>query len=695
MKRIPKRIGISMALLFSLFVFAAALAANTSQPAELVLQAMKATLHGTGARLGMGMVYGWDDVSTTVSWRFKAKAGQAEIAVVQAAEAVSAGHTYQVEVAGVTLPGTVQDTGGWHAFREVTLGKVQFPKAGDYELTVHPIKKGARGVMNLSAVVLQGSAVEGIPPASQVDSEHPDQPALGRYSAKTRYEPAPLPQFATTRDKLPSPIYDENTNWVAMYWKAWELAFRNFHEPARGSGYVSQFIDAAFNQNIFQWDTCFMTMFCNYAHPLVPGIGSLDNFYRKQYPDGEIAREIDRTTGSTYAAWRNAERKPLFTRWGWSGSPAEVVYRGRKAPSQPPFLTLDALNHPIFSWAEREYYRITGDNQRIALVYEPLVHYYRALQEFIRQGNGLYMTDWASMDNSPRNAHLAKGGCAVDTSSQMVMFADDLAVFAGILGKSEDTARFKREAIETATRINELMWDPERKFYFDITWEETRLPVKTIAGFWPLLAGIPTKAQVEALVSELENTNTFRRLHRVPTLAADQRGYDPRGSYWCGAVWAPTDTMIIRGLERYGQHTLAHDIAFSHLTSIGEVFTNTGTVWENYAPDSLAPGKPAMKDFVGWSGIGPIVYLLEFGIGLKPDAQANTLTWNLASTKRMGCERYRFAGHVADLVAAPDGNRWKIEVHSDTEFTLKLAVRGREQVRQVKKGANSLTVTLP
>ena len=66
---------------------------------------------------------------------------------------------------------------------------------------------------------------------------------------------------------------------------------------------------------------------------------------------------------------------------GWSGSPAEVVYRNRSAPLLPPFLTLDALNHPIFSWAEREYFRVSGDGKRVALVYEPLVRYYRALHE--------------------------------------------------------------------------------------------------------------------------------------------------------------------------------------------------------------------------------------------------------------------------------------------------------------------------
>jgi hypothetical protein len=544
-----------------------------------------------------------------------------------------------------------------------------------------------------------GSAATGIAPSPQVDWAHPDHPALGQYFAKTNYEPAPLPKFASTRERLPSPIHDENTNWVAMYWKAWELAFRNFHEPARGSGYVSQFIDAAFNQNIFQWDTCFMTMFCNYAHPLVPGIGSLDNFYRKQYPDGEIAREINRQTGATFAQWRNAERKPLFTRWGW-GDPARpglvaVVYRDRPAPTQAPFLTLDALNHPIFSWAEREYFRVTGDSQRVALVYEPLVRYYGALQEYLRQGNGLYMTDWASMDNSPRNAHLAKGGCAVDTSSQMVMFADDLAVFAGLLGKKEDAARFKHDAEATAAQLNRLMWDPEKRFYFDLTWSGERASVKTIAGFWPLLAGIPTKAQAEALAAELKNTNTFNRLHRVPTLAADEKGYDARGGYWRGAVWVPTDTMVIRGLERYGYGPQAREIALNHLSCMGQVFAKTGTVWENYAPDALAPGTPAAKDFVGWSGLGPIVYLLEFAIGLKPDAHANALLWDLRSKSRTGCERYRFAGHVVDLLATTDGNRWNIQVHSDGEFTLKIVAATQGKKYAVVKGSSSFTISTP
>ena len=199
------------------------------------------------------------------------------------------------------------------------------------------------------------------------------EPPQGMYFAKKSYAAKPLPKFSEMKNQLPAPIYDENPTYLAMYWKAWELAFSNFHEPAAKSGYVSQFIDAAFNENIFQWDTCFMTMFCNYADPLVPGIGSLDNFYCKQHEDGEICREINRATGRDFTPWVDEKGGGLFSRnCGFS-----VQYVGRDAPQPPPLLTLDALNHPIFAWAELEHFRVSGDRARLRLVFDPLAHYHR------------------------------------------------------------------------------------------------------------------------------------------------------------------------------------------------------------------------------------------------------------------------------------------------------------------------------
>jgi hypothetical protein len=72
----------------------------------------------------------------------------------------------------------------------------------------------------------------------------------GSFFSKRQYVAKLLPAFEATREKLPSPIFGEDPAYVRCYWKAWELAFRNFHEPAKDSGFVSQFIDAAFNQSV-------------------------------------------------------------------------------------------------------------------------------------------------------------------------------------------------------------------------------------------------------------------------------------------------------------------------------------------------------------------------------------------------------------------------------------------------------------
>jgi hypothetical protein len=535
--------------------------------------------------------------------------------------------------------------------------------------------------------------------AAQVEQKE----ELGRYFTKKAYSLMPLPKLEEAKDELPSPIYDDNPLWVKTYWKAWELAFHNFREPSSQSGFVSQFIDAAFNQNIFLWDSCFMTMFCNYAYPLVPGISTLDNFYAKQHEDGEICREIVRATGVDYHEWGNQENSPLFSRWGWPSfnentvqtRKSPVTYRGRTAPAPNPKLTLDALNHPILAWAEMEHYRITGDKSRLAEVWEPLTHYYGSLQKYLKQGNGLYITDWASMDNSPRNVYLKSGGTGIDISSEMVLFARQLATMAQILGKGDEARRYSTQANDLAEIINTRMWDKKRKFYFDLTVHGRLAPVMTIAAYWTLLANVASPAQQADLVAELKNRNTFGRTNPVPTLAADQKGYEPGGGYWRGSVWASTETMVIRGLEECGYDDLAREIAMKHLDLVARVYEKTGTIWENYSPDAIQQGNPAKADFVGWSGIAPIMYLLEYAIGLKADAPHNRLNWQLQPGGRRGCDHFRFNGHIVSLVAEPQPGQSKVEritIQSDAPFELRVRFLGVEKQFSVTGGKQEFEI---
>jgi len=110
---------------------------------------------------------------------------------------------------------------------------------------------------------------------------------------------------------------------------------------------------------------------------------------------------------------------------------------------------------------------------------------------------------------------------------------------------------------------------------------------------------VASKDQAKALVAELGDPETFKTVHRVPTLAASEPGFNPKGGYWNGAVWAPTTRMVVEGLENYGYAELAREIALNHLRHVVTVFEDTGTIWENYAPQGVAPGEPSKGDFVG------------------------------------------------------------------------------------------------
>jgi glycogen debranching enzyme len=270
----------------------------------------------------------------------------------------------------------------------------------------------------------------------------------------------------------------------------------------------------------------------------------------------------------------------------------------------------------------------------------------------------------------------------------MVLFARNLVVMAAILGKEAEIARYRREAEELAALINRHMWDEQRQFYFDLTIKGERVPVKSIAAFWPLLAKVASRSQAEALAAQLKNPRTFNTPHRVPTLAADEPGFDPKGGYWTGAVWVPTDKMVIAGLENYGYTELAREIALNHLRSVVAVFKETGTVWENYAPQRIAPGQPAKRDFVGWTGIGPVAFFIEYAIGLQADALANEMVWDLHSPQRVGVENFWFGGKTVSLVCGPADatGRRTVTVQSTAPFNLTILWQGKTTTVHVPAG---------
>ncbi len=462
---------------------------------------------------------------------------------------------------------------------------------------------------------------------------------MGKYFAKKTYVHQDLPVFLENKQNLPQPVLDGNKSWIDMYWKCWEIAFSGLKQPPAGSPFVSNWLDETFSENIFQWDTIFMMMFARYAHNVFPAIESLDNFYCRQRASGFIGREYREKDGRLIHFDFDGG---LFSLTGFKNS----------------------INPPLFSWAEVESYKISGDKSRFEMVLPVLEKY----SEWLNQKGDPEAADWESngrkaaashqlfwntplgsgMDNTPRPAQ--KGAGWVEMSSQMVIMYNNLAIICDELGKTDKAAAFYKEADAIGKRINKWCWMEEDGFYYDVLQDGSQFKKKTSGGFWPLLAGIATKEQAKKLVDHLEDPDEFWRKIPFPSLAADEAEYNEYGDYWLGGVWAPTNVMIIKGLENYSYDEFAAESAEKYLAGMYDVFKDSGTVYENYAPDHFAPGNRSKADFAGWTGCGPTQLLFENVMGIKPDANKQSITWILRRTDRHGVQQLKRGGNTVSVI---------------------------------------------
>ncbi|MBR5279404.1 MAG: glycoside hydrolase, partial [Clostridia bacterium] len=123
--------------------------------------------------------------------------------------------------------------------------------------------------------------------------------------------------------------------------------------------------------------------------------------------------------------------------------------------------------------------------------------------------------------------------------------------------------------------------------------------------------------------------------------------FAPAGNYWRGAVWAPTNYMVLKGLDQYGRSDLSYTIAKEHVDAVVDVFKRDYTLYENYTSvpgvdGKITKGTPAKSDFVGWTGLSAISILFEFVFGIKPDVVKNKITWHVNLLEEHGVQQYPF-----------------------------------------------------
>ncbi len=426
-------------------------------------------------------------------------------------------------------------------------------------------------------------------------------------------------------------IYDKTWTWLTNYWidpKTVEIS---------SDGY---FIYPQDDKNIIdQFESIFSSFFLVYSNRNYPANQNLDYFYSKQEDNGAIRWKYDIKTGTPIEDSSNPQ----------------------------------GVGIPLFAWAEFNLYHKSANKRRVKEIMPILQKYMTWIDETFKQPNGLYSApvEASSMYNSPRKDCFYP----VDFNSAMAINCAHMSALGDILNDKELSFQYKRAYFSLKTRINSLMWDSETSFYHDLDKNEEKLPQKTIAGFWPLLAEVPNADKADALVAHLSNPNTFGTDHPFPSLSVDSPDFDENGEGFRGSVYPAFNFMVIKGLEKYQHYNLARECAIRHLYFILEglqpVDGKKGDMYEAYKPCkegfATMEGNESFprKKYLHTVGLSTVALMIENVIGLSISLPRKTVDWIIPNLEIMGIEKLSLKRNLITILSNKSSRGWEIQMESE------------------------------
>lgn len=433
-------------------------------------------------------------------------------------------------------------------------------------------------------------------------------------------------------------FYDQD--FVDIYNKTWSLLSKAWINPATGEQSASGYFICSDNSKylIDQFESIFSSFFLVYSNRNFNASQNIDYLYHRQEKNGAIRWCYDATTD-----------KPIIDK------------------NNP-----EGVSLPLFAWAEFNLYHKSADKRRIKEVMPFLQRYVEWIDNTFKQENGLYAAPpcASTMVNSPRE------NCRypVDFNAAMAINAAHMSALGDILNDKDLSFQYKRMYFSIKTRINSMMW--EDGFYYDLDKNEKRLPEKTIAGFWPLLAEIPNADRADELIAHLSNPKTFGTDHPFPTLSASSSSFKKNGEGYCGSVFPAFNFMVIKGLEKYQRYELARECAIRHLYYVLEALMpndpkQKGDLYEAYLPTkegtaswSRHPNFPRTHYLAG-AGLSTIALMIENVIGLSISLPRKTVDWIIPNLEIMGIENLSLKRNLITIVSSKSPRGWEIQMESE------------------------------
>jgi alpha,alpha-trehalase len=160
-------------------------------------------------------------------------------------------------------------------------------------------------------------------------------------------------------------------------------------------------------------------------------------------------------------------------------------------------------------------------------------------------------------------------------NSLLYRYERDLEHIAHVLGKPKDAAKWDRKAKARYAAIHRYLWRAKDGVFADFDFGHARTSTYSyIASLYPLWAGIATPEEAKQMVAKLD---LFERPGGL-SMSNTQTGLqwdEPFG-------WAPTNWIVVAGLEATGFHADAVRIAQHFDGSVDVNFATDGTIREKY-----------------------------------------------------------------------------------------------------------------
>ncbi|MCH8068279.1 MAG: glycoside hydrolase [Candidatus Marinimicrobia bacterium] len=155
-------------------------------------------------------------------------------------------------------------------------------------------------------------------------------------------------------------------------------------------------------------------------------------------------------------------------------------------------------------------------------------------------------------------------------NSLMYTSLHSLEQIGHILG--ENVLEIKKWRLKTKNAINTKLWDEDREMYYDYDLKNERRIVKnTISNFVSLFAGLPSLKQAKSIIRVLTSPTEYWPENGYPlcSVSMSEPEFNPV-NYWRGPVWINMNWLMIKGLENYGYHNEAKELATKTLELVLE-----------------------------------------------------------------------------------------------------------------------------